>query len=42
MDDQRMQGTDSPAGDDERQPYEPPAVESLGGVYGQTQQTGPA
>jgi hypothetical protein len=39
MDDQRMQDTD-PQADDERQPYEPPAVESLGGVYGQTQQTG--
>jgi hypothetical protein len=35
-----MPGTEKQTtGDDGRQPYEPPAVESLGGVYGQTQQT---
>jgi hypothetical protein len=43
MDDHRAQSAEplSP-GNDGREPYEPPAIESLGGVYGQTQQTGPA
>jgi hypothetical protein len=30
-----------PSGADPREAYEAPAVESLGGVYGQTQQTAP-
>jgi hypothetical protein len=35
-----MPGTETQTGDDGgRQPYEPPAIESLGGVYGQTQQS---
>jgi hypothetical protein len=40
MDDHRAQSPELPStNNDDREPYEPPVVESLGGVYGQTQQT---
>ena len=40
--DEKRPDTEPLTSDEEgREAYEPPAVESLGGVYGQTQQTFP-